>query len=80
MANLLSKMFSQNQSAAFLKGARGVIDEANRLAPELEKATQDELKKRLQDVKERTNGTPTSDKDIAEVFALVREASTRTLE
>ena len=80
MANLLSKLFSQNQSAAFLKNARGVVEAANNLEPELEKATQEELQSRLQNVKERTNGTPSSDADIAEVFALVREASRRTLE
>ncbi|HWU24740.1 MAG TPA: preprotein translocase subunit SecA [Candidatus Paceibacterota bacterium] len=79
MANFLSKVFSQNQSAAFIKSARGVVSGAQALSDELEGKTQEELQARLQAVKERTNGTPTSDADIAEVFALVREAARRTL-
>lgn len=79
MANFLSKVFSQNQSASFIKSARGVVDAAQALSDELESKTQEELQARLQAVKERTNGTPTSDADIAEVFALVREAARRTL-
>jgi preprotein translocase subunit SecA len=79
MANLLSKLFSQNQSASFIRGARSVVDAAATFGPELEKKTQEELKAQLLAVKERTNGMPTSDADIAEVFALVREAAHRTL-
>lgn len=79
MANFLSKVFSQNQSAAFVKSARGVVDAANARAEELEGKTQKELQAQLQAVKERTGGTPKSDADIAEVFALVREAARRTL-
>jgi preprotein translocase subunit SecA len=79
MANFLGKMFSQNQSAAFLKKARPVVAAANAMAEELEGKTQEELQAQLQDVRERTGGTPTADSDIAQVFALVREAARRTL-
>jgi preprotein translocase subunit SecA len=79
MSNFLGKIFSQNQSATFLKGAQKVVDIANSLAPEIEALSREEMAARLQAVKERTNGLPSGDADIAEVFALVREASSRTL-
>jgi preprotein translocase subunit SecA len=79
MATFLSKLFSQNQSAAFIRSTRGVVDGAGRLAAELEAATQEELQARLGAVRERTDGVPERDADIAEVFALVREAARRTL-
>lgn len=79
MANLLGRLFTQNQSATFIKGAQGVVTAANAFSDDFEKLSQDELKGRLQAVKERTGGMPESDADIAEVFALVREAARRTL-
>ena len=79
MANFLGKMFAQNQSASFLKAGSGVVDTANKLADEIAALSREEIAARLQAVKERTNGKPTADADIAEVFALVREASARTL-
>jgi len=80
MAGFLSNLFNKNQSAAFLKAAEPVVREAERLSPEFEALTDDELKARLAALKERTGGKPESDTDIAEVFALVREAARRTLE
>ena len=57
-----------------------MVNKANALSDEFEKATQEDLKKRLVEVKERTGGRPESDDDVAEVFALVRESARRTLE
>jgi preprotein translocase subunit SecA len=79
MADFLGKLFTQNQSAVFLKAAAPVVAEATRLAPEIEALSQAELTARLKAVAERTDGNPTGTTDVAEVFALVREASTRTL-
>jgi preprotein translocase subunit SecA len=79
MANILTKLFSQNQSASFVKKAQPVVSGAGARATELEAKTQEELRSELQDVRERTNGSPTSDQDVAHVFALVREAARRTL-
>ena len=79
MANFLGKLFTQNQSGSFLRDARGVVDAAAAIEPELENATQEELRARLAAVRERTDGQPERDTDIAEVFALVREAARRTL-
>ena len=79
MANLLGKLFSQNQSASFLKAAGPMVAHATEIAPTLEGLSQAELQKRLQEVRTQTEGEPTKDEDIALVFALVREASRRTL-
>ncbi|KND50704.1 MAG: preprotein translocase subunit SecA [Parcubacteria bacterium C7867-007] len=79
MATFLGKVFSQNQSAAFVKGAQGVVDSAAKLSDELEGFSQEQIQARLAAVKERTGGYPQKDADIAEVFALVREASRRVL-
>jgi len=79
MANFLGRIFSDNQSASFIRAGKGVISAASSLSDELETLSQDEIRSRLQAVRERTNGTPTTDADIAEVFALTREAARRTL-
>ncbi|MDB5189448.1 MAG: preprotein translocase subunit SecA [Parcubacteria group bacterium] len=79
MANFLGKIFVQNQSAAFLKLAAPMVAKATLLSDELETLAQDELQVRLSAVETRTEGSPQKDEDIAEVFALVREASRRTL-
>ena len=76
---ILGKMFTQNQSSAFLKGAGPVVTLAGKLSNELEALTENELKTRLDTLRTRTEGTPKSEEDIAEVFALVREAARRTL-
>lgn len=79
MATFLGKLFSQNQSAAFIKGAAGIVSRAEALAGELEKVPQEDLRGRLAAIRERTGGVPETDEDIAHVFALVREAARRTL-
>ncbi|HEY0010307.1 MAG TPA: preprotein translocase subunit SecA [Candidatus Paceibacterota bacterium] len=79
MATFLGKLFSQNQSASFIKGGQGIVTRAGALEPELTEAAREELQARLVAVRERTQGTPETDADIAEVFALVREAARRTL-
>ncbi|MDB5237030.1 MAG: preprotein translocase, SecA subunit [Parcubacteria group bacterium] len=79
MATVLGKLFAQNQSASFVKGAKGVVDAAGALSEEFEGLSKEELQARLQAVKERTGGYPEKDADTAEVFALVREASKRML-
>ncbi len=79
MATILGKLFSQNQSAAFLRSGKGVLEAATAFAPQFEGLSQEALQAQLQGVRERTGGRPSSDADIAEVFALVREAAHRTL-
>ena len=79
MAGLLGRLFAKNESAAFVKEAEPVLVRAAALEAELTPLSEEELKARLLEVKERTGGKPTEHNDIAEVFALVREASRRTL-
>ena len=79
MAGILNRLFSRNQSAAFLRAAAPVVARANALEPELKPLSQEGLAARLAVIRERTGGTPEQMDDIAEVFAIVREAARRTL-
>ncbi len=79
MANILSKIFSKNQSAGFVRSAQPVVELANALAAELEQIPLEDIARRVADIRERVGGMPTDDKDVAELFALVREAARRTL-
>lgn len=79
MANILSKIFSKNQSQGFVKQAQPVVTHANSLSEAFEALSEEELKSRLADVRNRTKGVPSETADIGEVFALVREAARRTL-
>ena len=77
--SVLSRFFSKNQSATFIKGASLIIDKANSLEKGIQGLNQPELVSRLEAVRERTSGEVKEDADVAEVFALVREAAHRTL-
>lgn len=79
MANILSKLFSQNQSAGFVRSAQPVVERANALAADLEQVAFEDIARRVSALKERVGGMPSEDKDVAELFALVREAARRTL-
>ncbi len=79
MANILGKLFSKNQSAGFIKLAAPVVSRATELSDEFEALSDADLITRVEQVRERTNGKPEDDRDVAEVFALVREAARRTL-
>ena len=76
----LSRLFSKNQSAAFLKAAAPVVAEVNALSEELAALTDEAVRARLETVREkaRTSGA-TPESDIPLVFAVVREAARRTL-
>ena len=67
MAGFLSRLFSQNQSAAFLKAADPIVRAAAAFEAELKELDQPALRGRLIGA------------DIPLVFALVREAARRTL-
>lgn len=79
MANLLGRLFSQNESTAFVKTAGPLVAKALSFEEGLLELSQEELKKRLAQVKERAGGAPQSMEDVAETFAIVREAAKRTL-
>lgn len=79
MAGLLGRLFSQNESATFVKAAAPLVARAGAFEAEITALSEDALRTRLSSVKERAGGMPVSEEDIAETFALVREASRRTL-
>lgn len=79
MASLLGKLFSKNQSAGFIRAAQAVVDRAGSQATELEALETSALAERMVAIRERVGGSPTADPDVADVFALVREAARRTL-
>ena len=76
----LSRFFSKNQSAAFLRAASPRLAEVNRHSEELKGLSDDSVRARLSEVRTRAEAagvTPAADLPL--VFALVREASRRTL-
>jgi preprotein translocase subunit SecA len=79
MATILGKLFSKNQSAGFIKLAGPVVAAAAPLSERFETLSLEELKACVDALRERTDGRPESDNDVAETFALVREAARRTL-
>ncbi len=76
----LSRFFSKNQSAAFLKGAAPIVTAVNACSEGLVGLSDDAVRAQLSLVRARAvaaGATPVSDLPL--VFALVREASRRTL-
>ncbi|HEY4522870.1 MAG TPA: preprotein translocase subunit SecA [Candidatus Paceibacterota bacterium] len=83
MLGFLSRVFSQNQSAAFVKAASPVVRAVNALGGELAALGVDELRARVAAVRARLGGSEPSqgalEAELPLVFALTREAATRTL-
>ncbi len=77
--SILDRIFSKNQSAAFLRAAKPVVDIASSFEPDFKSLSREELIARLKSISERTDGLPTEKPDIAEIFAIAREAARRTL-
>ena len=76
----LSRFFSQNQSAAFLKSAAPIVEATNRLTKELLPLSDDEVKTRFAAVRARAQEAgAVAEAGIPEVFAYVRESARRTL-
>ncbi|MCX6790224.1 MAG: preprotein translocase subunit SecA [Candidatus Kaiserbacteria bacterium] len=76
----LSKFFSKNQSASFLKAAAPLVLATNAFTEEFKALSDEALRARLSEVKVRAISLGATDTaDIPLVFALVREASRRTL-
>ena len=78
--SLLARFFAKNQSATFLKVAVPVVAATNAFTEELKTLSDDEIRARFREVRDRSGAVGAgSDSDIPFVFALVREASRRTL-
>ncbi len=79
MAGVLDRLFSRNQSAAFLRSASPLVARVATHEAEFQTLSREDLVAKLAAVKERTGGLPKKTEDVAEVFAIVREAARRTL-
>ena len=76
----LSRFFTKNQSAAFLRASSPHVEEVSRHSESLKGLSDDSVRARLAEVRERAvaaGAAPAADLPL--VFALVREASRRTL-
>ncbi|MDE2173561.1 MAG: preprotein translocase subunit SecA [Patescibacteria group bacterium] len=76
----LSRFFSKNQSAAFLKTAVPVVAATNAFSEEFTGLSDEDIRARFEEIRSRSREAGTaSETDIPHVFALVREAARRTL-
>jgi len=76
----LSRFFSKNESATFLKVAVTVVATINAITTEIQPLTDEELRAKFNEVHARARASgSTAESDLALVFALVREAARRTL-
>ena len=76
----LSNLFSKNQSASFLKDAAPIVASADKFSEGFAGLSDESVRAKFSEVRERAkNAGETPEADIPLVFALVREASRRTL-
>ena len=78
MVNILSKIMGDS-SEKVAKKFRPLIEEINSLEPELERLSDDQLRARTQELKDRLNNGDDLDDILPEAFSSVREAAKRTL-
>ena len=76
--NVLNKFFSTTDER-FLKKLEPIVAEINTFEPALEKLNDDELKAKTPEFKERLEKGETLDDLLPEAFAVVREASRRSM-
>ena len=75
---VINKIFG-TKSERDLKKIQHFVDSANALAPAMEKLTDDELKAKTQEFKNRLSAGETLDDILSEAFAVVREAAKRVI-
>ena len=76
--NFLNKIFGSTNERK-IKALEPIIDQINGLEDEISKLTDDQLKQKTQDLKNQINNPKDLDKILPTAFALVREASKRTI-
>ena len=76
--NFLNKIFGSTNERK-IKALEPIIDQINGLEDEISKLTDDQLKQKTQDLKNQINDPKDLDKILPTAFALVREASKRTI-
>ena len=75
-----SRLFSKNQSAAFLRAALPIVAAANAFSEEFRALSDEAIRARFDEVRVRAREAgAATERDIPLVFALVREAARRTL-
>jgi preprotein translocase subunit SecA len=79
MIGAFAKRLFGTANERFLKGLRPQVDAINKLEPELEKLSDDELRARTDRFKARLSDGGRLDDLLVEAFATVREAAKRTL-
>jgi len=75
---IIDKIFG-TKSERDLKKIQHFVDEANRLAPQIEALSDEQLKAKTQEFKDRLAQGQTLDDILAEAFAVVREAAKRVI-
>ncbi len=75
---ILSKIFG-SQNERYLKSLKPIIEKINSYEPEFEKLTNEQLRQKTEEFKQRLKEGETLDDILPEVFACVREASKRTI-
>ena len=76
--SIINKIFG-DANEKYIKGLRPVVEKINSFEPEFEKLSDDKLKEKTGDLKERLGKKEGLDDILPEAFALVREAAKRTL-
>lgn len=76
--SIFTKIFG-GQSQKFAKNLQPLVEKINSLEPEIQKLSDDQLKEKTKEFKEKLKGGKTLDDILPEAFALVREAGKRTL-
>ncbi|HEU4797882.1 MAG TPA: preprotein translocase subunit SecA, partial [bacterium] len=78
MANLLTRLFGDSTSRD-IRRLQPLVDEVNALDAEISSLSDDALRAKTAEFKARLAGGETLDDIMAEAFAVVREASKRTI-
>ncbi|MGD8757983.1 MAG: preprotein translocase subunit SecA, partial [Deltaproteobacteria bacterium] len=78
IVNVLKKVFGSKNEREINK-LRPIVDEINALEPQIQALSDDQLKAKTQAFRERIDDGATLDELLPEAFAVVREASVRTL-
>ncbi len=76
--NFISKIFGSNNDRT-LKKLQPLVDQINQLEPQMQKLSDDQMVHKTAEYKERIQKGESLDDLLPETFALVREASVRTL-
>ena len=78
MLNFFKNVFG-NKNDKDIKGLKPIVKKVNELEPQMESLTDDELKNKTDEFKQRLQNGESLDEVMIEVFAVVREAAKRVL-